>query len=441
MKLIGTILILMTSSLGLAMSYSPYSIIINDQEQEKSSISIKGSSNLPMEKFRVMVEQDKISKHVVNPIFEIDANIFSPLAKILKGIKAYQLGERSESAGQTRNECPSFEREPQRQKLINLCAYYDKPALLSLRIKKSYDEKGIFHKKRPGDIKGTLLNFWRPTLASKEFPRGIVFTTEVMEKFKIIMHKVFKNEILAKLNEANSIVVEESNRKTLADLMAKLSVIDSVKHYPRLPHPELSKDERVFLGLYIGGAYWRMRGAGLWVKRSTTENREHFTQWFFKNWVYLNRRPSKRTKKLADRISSDLFWRLRLEGWSKYWHIGRRENSFRSDLHSMTMRGLYQVGGTPLFNMHKIDNDVFRSSIRELEKAGYDTVNWKIAGLHMGACYHFSRTLSDRGYPKVASDLEGMKYYRHFLHAGPAYGEFCYGAAITYALTETLLEK
>jgi hypothetical protein len=182
-----------------------------------------------------------------------------------------------------------------------------------------------------------------------------------------------------------------------------------------LPVPALTDGEREFLGFWLGGVYWRMRGGGLVDEPAGTQQTRLF---------YLLA-PFRRIGDVAggaDGVDAgnDIFLRI-FDGWGEWMDMGRTagQDDKYYDLVFMTDRGKRQV----------------EFAADRLSDKGYESAPLIAGGLAMGACYF-----------DAWEELGGFSWlpslplpYTNFLEGPTAIGEFCTGATIGLGLARTLL--
>ena len=195
-------------------------------------------------------------------------------------------------------------------------------------------------------------------------------------------------------------------------------VVQRCRLRQQLPHPALTDRERTLLSFYVGGIYWRMRGAGLIAYPPDPE------QGLLRRILYV-KYPYQAIADLTgggdgagvgDSILFDENW-----GWDEWWDMGTTPGSADkySDLVGMTNRGKRGVNVvTP-----------------QLAERGYDTRALVAGGLQMGPCYYFA-------WEQLASFRLGEALadpYMWFIEWPTSIGEFCAGAALGMGLARTLL--
>ncbi len=196
------------------------------------------------------------------------------------------------------------------------------------------------------------------------------------------------------------------------------AVVQSCRLRNQLPYPSLTDRERELLAFYIGGIYWRMRGAGLIAYPPDPE------QGLLRRILYV-KYPYQAIADLTggsggdgvgDSILFDENW-----GWDEWWDMGTSPGSADkySDLVGMTNRGKRGV----------------QTVGPQLADRGYDTRSLVAGGLQMGPCYYYAwEVLSDF---RLGESLQDP--YMWFIEWPTSVGEFCEGAALGIGLARTLL--
>jgi len=186
---------------------------------------------------------------------------------------------------------------------------------------------------------------------------------------------------------------------------------------PDLPHPALTDEERILLSFYIGGIYWRARGAGLLAYPPDPE------QGLLRRILYV-KYPYQLIGDLTGGVDAEGIgdWILFDEnwGWAEWWDMGNSPGEDQYfDLVHMTKRGKRGV-------------DLARPQI---EGRGYDIRSLIGGAMQMGPCYYF-------GWDQLATfqlgeDLQDP--YMWFIEWPGSFGEFCTGAALAEGLARTML--
>jgi hypothetical protein len=184
----------------------------------------------------------------------------------------------------------------------------------------------------------------------------------------------------------------------------------------QLPFPSMTDAERKLFSFYLGGIYWRIRGAGLIEKaRGTNDTRKFFNLYPSRLLGDLN------GGKVGVMAGETFIARLKMKGWGDWFRMGQdgSANDKYFDLTMMTDRGLYQVRGAA---------DV-------LENAGYGASELVAGGLQMGPVYYFAWDFL-KGHD-VAEDLKSP--YSALFSYPTQWGEMLVGSAMYLALSEALL--
>ncbi|MFH1807954.1 MAG: hypothetical protein ABIJ09_04375 [Pseudomonadota bacterium] len=186
---------------------------------------------------------------------------------------------------------------------------------------------------------------------------------------------------------------------------------------PELLHPALSDRERELLAFYIGGIYWRMRGAGL-SAYPPDPGQGTLRRYLYVFYPY---------QAIADlcagsdsaRVGSTTFIQENW-GYADWMDMGRSPgNDKYADLVEMTNRGKRQILMVePL-----------------MADRGYDTRALVAGGLHMGPCYFYAWDVLR--WFVLGEDLQDP--YMWFLEGPTAVGEFCMGASLGLGYARTML--
>jgi MYXO-CTERM domain-containing protein len=186
-----------------------------------------------------------------------------------------------------------------------------------------------------------------------------------------------------------------------------------------LLHPALTDHERLLLSFYIGGLYWRMRGAGLVAEPPDPDQgllrRLYFVQYPYQLIGELNAGLAD-----ADRVGQMIFIQENW-GYSDWMDMGTTPGGRDkyADLVDMTNRGKRAtLLVAPM-----------------LSSLGYDVRDLVYGGLQMGPCYYYAWE-ELRNY-QLGPDLQYP--YMWFLEGPTAIGEFCTGASLALGLARTLL--
>jgi hypothetical protein len=211
---------------------------------------------------------------------------------------------------------------------------------------------------------------------------------------------------------------------------------------PTLPLPALTDEEREFIGFWLGGVYWRMRGGGVLTLGSTQKARQYFA-----------RRPFREIGRLSNGTSTgdkaaDALWCNLGDGWGSWMDMGTTTGSDPEDGHDayydlvqMTNRGRQQVADFPsAATALCVGQGVFnvsQSPEKYLRDDGYDTQALVAGGLQMGPCYLYALNplKSFVYYPSASAPAP----YNDLIGSFTASGEFCIGAAMGLGLTRSFL--
>jgi MYXO-CTERM domain-containing protein len=206
----------------------------------------------------------------------------------------------------------------------------------------------------------------------------------------------------------------------LAQAAADLAAVEALgRERDDLIHPALSDRERLLLSFYIGGLYWRMRGAGLVAEPPDPDEgllrRLYFVQYPYQLIGELNAGLVD-----ADRVGFTIFVQENW-GYADWMDMGTTPggNDKYADLVDMTNRGKRAtLLVAPM-----------------LENLGYDIRELVYGGLQMGPCYYYA--WEELRYYQLGEDLQYP--YMWFLEGPTAIGEFCTGASLALGLARTLL--
>lgn len=249
--------------------------------------------------------------------------------------------------------------------------------------------------------------------------------------------------LLAELDAMEASVSQVVAEGTAAATQQQQCLAARGRTRPALPYPALTDEEREFVAFYLGGVFWRMRGAGMFPTLGTNNLRNFFARRPFREIGRLaNGTPV--AEKAADAIYCNLF-----DGWGSWFDMGTgrdptspaedRQDAYY-DLVMMTDRGRQHVGDLPtgpylscLLYAPGID----KAPERYLREANYDPLPLFAGGLSMGPCYLYG-----------LNPLKAFTYYTTPLAPAPysgmfegftTIGEFCTGASLGLGLTRSLL--
>jgi hypothetical protein len=185
-----------------------------------------------------------------------------------------------------------------------------------------------------------------------------------------------------------------------------------------LPFPGLTDRDRELLAFYIGGIYWRMRGAGLIAVPPDPDQgllrRMLYTQYPYKLIAEMAAGTAD-----AQGVGFDIFVQENW-GYAEWYDMGNWPGRDKyADLVDMTIRG-------------KVATSLVAP---KLEQRGFDVKPLIAGGLQMGPCYYYIwEELPDF---TLGPDLQYP--YMQFLELPTATGEFCTGAALALGLVRSLL--
>jgi len=185
-----------------------------------------------------------------------------------------------------------------------------------------------------------------------------------------------------------------------------------------LLHPALSDYERLMLSFYIGGIYWRMRGAGL-VAEPPDPDQGLLRRYYFVEFPYQLIAELNAGITDADNVGRDIFIQENW-GYADWMDMGTSPGRDKyADLVDMTDRG--RVATT--------------LAAPRLNSRNYDTRDLVFGGLMMGPCYFYA--WEELRYYQLGEDLQYP--YMWFLEGPTAIGEFCTGGTLALGLARTLL--
>ncbi len=184
-----------------------------------------------------------------------------------------------------------------------------------------------------------------------------------------------------------------------------------------LPHPSLTDEERLLLSFYIGGIYWRARGAGLLAYPPDPG------QGLLRRILYV-KHPYQLIGDLTGGVDAASIgdWLLIDEnwGWAEWWDMGHSPGEDKYfDLVYMTKRGKRGV-------------TVARP---EIEGRGYDIRSLIGGAMQMGPVYYFAWDQLETF--KLGENLQDP--YMWFIEWPGSLGEFGTGAALAEGLARTML--
>lgn len=183
-------------------------------------------------------------------------------------------------------------------------------------------------------------------------------------------------------------------------------------------HPALSDYERLMLSFYIGGIYWRMRGAGL-VAEPPDPDQGLLRRYYFVEFPYQLIAELNAGIADADNVGRDIFVQENW-GYADWMDMGTSPGRDKyADLVDMTDRG--RVATT--------------LAAPRLTNRGYDVRDLVFGGLMMGPCYYYA--WEELRYYQLGEDLQYP--YMWFLECPTAVGEFCTGGTLALGLARTLL--
>jgi hypothetical protein len=185
-----------------------------------------------------------------------------------------------------------------------------------------------------------------------------------------------------------------------------------------LLHPALSDYERLMLSFYIGGIYWRMRGAGL-VAEPPDPDQGLLRRYYFVEFPYQLVAELNAGLVDADNVGRDIFIQENW-GYADWMDMGNSPGRDKyADLVDMTDRG----------------RQATTLAAPRLTNRGYDVRDLVFGGLMMGPCYYYAWE-ELRTY-QLGEDLQYP--YMWFLEGPTAIGEFCTGGTLALGLARTLL--
>ena len=185
-----------------------------------------------------------------------------------------------------------------------------------------------------------------------------------------------------------------------------------------LPFPALTDRDRELLAFYIGGIYWRMRGAGL-IAVPPDPGQGLLRRLYYTQYPYQLIAEMAGGTTDAQGVGFNIFVQENW-GYADWFDMGTSPgNDKYADLVDMTIRG-------------KVATALVAP---QLKQRGFDVTALVAGGLQMGPCYYY-----------IWEELPGFKLgpdlqfpYMQFLECPTASGEFCTGAALALGLARTLL--
>lgn len=185
-----------------------------------------------------------------------------------------------------------------------------------------------------------------------------------------------------------------------------------------LPFPALTDRDRELLAFYIGGIYWRMRGAGL-IAVPPDPGQGLLRRLLYTQYPYQLIAEMAGGQADAQGVGFNIFVQENW-GYAEWFDMGNSPgNDKYADLVDMTIRG-------------KVATALVAP---QLQQRGFDVKPLVAGGLQMGPCYYYIwEELPDF---KLGPDLQYP--YMQFLECPTASGEFCTGAALALGLVRTLL--
>ena len=252
------------------------------------------------------------------------------------------------------------------------------------------------------------------TNAVEELARS---TTCFLPEPRVVLETAL-DELLAELEEARTQLVgiyEEGLAQAAADQAAARA---DCRARQDLPHPALTDAERLLLAHYVGGIFWRARGAGLLAYPPDPEmgllRRGLYVGEAFQ--VLASMSGGEGAAGVGRNILIDENW-----GWDEWWDMGTTPGSADkySDLVGMTKRGKRGVS----------------LARPQIGGRGYDIRSLVGGAMMMGPCYYYAwELLADF---RLGDDLDDP--YMWFIEWPTSIGEFCAGAALAEGLTRTML--
>jgi hypothetical protein len=212
---------------------------------------------------------------------------------------------------------------------------------------------------------------------------------------------------------------------------------------PALPYPALTDEEREFIGFWLGGVYWRMRGGGLLPTGATQTARRDFARRPFDEIARIANGSATATG-AADAIYCNLG-----NGWGSWMDMGTFRGStpadnqdMYEDLVDMTNRGWQEAGELNLtassFCASQLVFSVSKPAAKYLTDDSYDATALLAGGLSMGPCYLYA--LNPMGSFTYYTHAAATPPYDSFMEGFTTMGEFCTGASLGLGLTRALLD-
>lgn len=259
-------------------------------------------------------------------------------------------------------------------------------------------------------------------LSRVEFPEPFASENKIKVRVENALRKIHMSELLPMAQKlAQQPNASEAAKQGYAFLLALKSQSDRERaQNPGLLHPELNRADRHALSAFLGGALWRFRGAGGYDNLGTNDRRDIFVGSGFTAIATLNGANADE----AGAIGTALKWGVKLVSWGDYHDMGRLPGKNKySDFKAM----------------EKIGRDVTSRVKDALIQNGFpNPALISAAGSSFASCYY-------KSWERVTPQLKvgaALTPPFMFVFAAPSnFGEFCSGASLGLALSESLLSR
>ncbi|WP_413613429.1 hypothetical protein [Bdellovibrio sp. HCB-110] len=259
-------------------------------------------------------------------------------------------------------------------------------------------------------------------LSRVEFPEPFPSENKIKIRVENALRKIHMSELLPTAQKlAQQPNASESAKQGYAFLLnlKSQSDRDRAQNYG-LPHPELNRADRHALSAFLGGALWRFRGAGGYDNLGTNDRRDIFVGSGFTAIATLNGANAEE----ASAIGTALKWGVKLVSWGEYHDMGRLPGKNKySDFKAM----------------EKIGRDVTSRVKDVLIQNGFpNSALISAAGSSFASCYYSSW---ERVSPQLRVGADLTPPFMFIFAAPTNFGEFCSGASLGLALSESLLGR
>lgn len=259
-------------------------------------------------------------------------------------------------------------------------------------------------------------------LSRVEFPEPFASENKIKIRVENALRKIHMNELLPLARKlAQQPNASESVKQGYAFLLSLKSQSDHDRSQNQgLPHPELNRADRHALSAFLGGALWRFRGAGGYDNLGTNDRRDIFVGSGFTAIAILNGAKAEE----ANAMGTALKWGVKLVSWGDYHDMGRLPGKNKySDFKAM----------------EKIGKDVTSRVKDVLIQNGFpNPALISAAGSSFASCYYSSW---ERVSPQLRVGAALTSPFMFIFAAPTNFGEFCSGASLGLALSESLLGR